>query len=75
MSLFDAHAPNTSPPGAGERLHASGAGDTVIATLGLALAAGRSRPHAMHLANAAAGIVVAEAGHRRGGRGTTCFAA
>ncbi len=40
----------------------SGAGDTVIATLGTALAAGRTLPRAVRLANRAAGIVVARAG-------------
>lgn len=40
----------------------SGAGDTVIATLGLSLAAGLSLPVAMTLANAAAGVVVAKLG-------------
>jgi rfaE bifunctional protein kinase chain/domain len=40
----------------------SGAGDTVIGTLGLMLAAGLDMPLAMRLANAAAGIVVAKLG-------------
>jgi D-beta-D-heptose 7-phosphate kinase/D-beta-D-heptose 1-phosphate adenosyltransferase len=40
----------------------SGAGDTVAATLSLALAAGLSCPDAMRLANAAAGIVVGKIG-------------
>ena len=62
MSLFDAHGAEHQPTLAREVFDVSGAGDTVIATLGLALAAGLSRPHAMHLANAAAGIVVAKLG-------------
>ena len=37
----------------------TGAGDTVVATLGAALAAGLSLPQAMNLSNAAAGLVVA----------------
>lgn len=40
----------------------SGAGDTVIATLALACAAGLSRPTAVMLANLAAGIVVGKPG-------------
>ncbi len=40
----------------------TGAGDTVIATLSLALAAGASFPDAARLANAAAGLVVAKLG-------------
>jgi D-beta-D-heptose 7-phosphate kinase/D-beta-D-heptose 1-phosphate adenosyltransferase len=40
----------------------SGAGDTVIATLALAVAGGRSLVQAMHIANAAAGVVVSKLG-------------
>lgn len=40
----------------------TGAGDTVIGVLGLALAAGQSLPTAMLIANLAAGIVVAKPG-------------
>ena len=40
----------------------SGAGDTVVATLGIALAAGGSFGEAMTLANTAAGLVVAKVG-------------
>lgn len=40
----------------------SGAGDTVIATMGLCLAAGYTLPESMHAANAAAGVVVAKLG-------------
>ena len=40
----------------------TGAGDTVIGVLGLALAAGQPLPTAMWLANLAAGVVVAKAG-------------
>ena len=56
----------------GDRLHVpavarevydvSGAGDTVIAMLGVMLAAGGSFPDAVHLANKAAGIVVGKLG-------------
>lgn len=40
----------------------TGAGDTVIGTLGTAMAAGISTPDAVRLANRAAGVVVARAG-------------
>ena len=40
----------------------TGAGDTVVATLGAALAAGLSLAQAMNLSNAAAGLVVAKLG-------------
>lgn len=50
------------PTRAREVYDVTGAGDTVIATLTLALAAGMPVPEACALANAAAGIVVAEIG-------------
>ena len=50
------------PAEAREVFDVSGAGDTVIATLALAHAAGRSLGEAMRLANAAAGIVVGKLG-------------
>ncbi len=40
----------------------SGAGDTVIAALALAYASGRTLAQAMHIANAAAGVVVSKLG-------------
>jgi D-beta-D-heptose 7-phosphate kinase/D-beta-D-heptose 1-phosphate adenosyltransferase len=40
----------------------TGAGDTVVATLGAAIAAGVSLPQAMNLSNVAAGLVVAKLG-------------
>ena len=40
----------------------TGAGDTVIATLALAIAAGATMPEAARLANEAAGIVVGRFG-------------
>ena len=40
----------------------SGAGDTVIATLGALLAAGATLPDAMAIANEAAGVVVGKLG-------------
>jgi D-beta-D-heptose 7-phosphate kinase/D-beta-D-heptose 1-phosphate adenosyltransferase len=63
MSLFEENAPSTHIPTlAREVFDVTGAGDTVVATLTLALAAGATRPEAAYLANAAAGIVVAELG-------------
>lgn len=63
MSLVEAmgtieHLPTTAL----EIFDVSGAGDTVIATLAAALAAGGSMSEAMHLANTAAGLVVAKVG-------------
>ncbi|MBA3813042.1 MAG: D-glycero-beta-D-manno-heptose-7-phosphate kinase [Alphaproteobacteria bacterium] len=63
MSLVEAsgtveHLPTTAL----EIFDVSGAGDTVIATLGAAFAAGGSLSEAMHLANVAAGLVVAKVG-------------
>jgi D-beta-D-heptose 7-phosphate kinase/D-beta-D-heptose 1-phosphate adenosyltransferase len=51
-----------SPATAQEVFDVSGAGDTVIATLALALAAGRPVAEAMRIANLAAGVVVAKLG-------------
>jgi D-beta-D-heptose 7-phosphate kinase/D-beta-D-heptose 1-phosphate adenosyltransferase len=50
------------PARAREVFDVSGAGDTVIATLALACASGRSLAQAMHIANAAAGVVVSKLG-------------
>lgn len=50
------------PAEAREVFDVSGAGDTVIASLALALAAGHPLPEAMRIANAAAGIVVGKLG-------------
>ncbi|MDI2091171.1 D-glycero-beta-D-manno-heptose-7-phosphate kinase [Commensalibacter oyaizuii] len=52
----------TIPSRAREVFDVSGAGDTVIATLTLSYAAGYTLSEAMHIANAAAGVVVAKAG-------------
>ncbi len=52
------HVPATSK----ELSDVTGAGDTVIATLGLAMAAGYTPLASMHLANLAAGIVVEKLG-------------
>ena len=50
------------PARAREVFDVSGAGDTVIATMALCHAAGRTLPQAMHVANAAASVVVSKLG-------------
>jgi D-beta-D-heptose 7-phosphate kinase/D-beta-D-heptose 1-phosphate adenosyltransferase len=50
------------PTRAREVFDVSGAGDTVIATLTAALAAGADPENAAHIANVAAGVVVAKIG-------------
>jgi len=63
MSLLQAQGGFTHiPTRAQEVFDVTGAGDTVIATLTLALAAGMPLPEACALSNAAAGIVVGELG-------------
>lgn len=62
MSLYYEEGNKHQPTHAQEVFDVSGAGDTVIATLGLCLAAGCSLLEAMHFANAAAGVVVAKLG-------------
>ncbi len=63
MTLVRADGAVASVPAvAREVFDVSGAGDTVIATLALAHAAGRPLEDAMRLANAAAGIVVGKLG-------------
>lgn len=52
----------TLPTEAKEVFDVTGAGDTVIGTLGAALAAGSSLPEACNIANKAAGIVVGKVG-------------
>ncbi|WP_136247183.1 bifunctional D-glycero-beta-D-manno-heptose-7-phosphate kinase/D-glycero-beta-D-manno-heptose 1-phosphate adenylyltransferase HldE [Halomonas borealis] len=56
------HEPLHLPTRAREVFDVTGAGDTVIGVLGLALAAGHGFPEAMTLANLAAGLVVAKPG-------------
>jgi D-beta-D-heptose 7-phosphate kinase / D-beta-D-heptose 1-phosphate adenosyltransferase len=61
MSLFRAHAdPVHERTEAREVFDVSGAGDTVAAVVGLAMASGLDMVDAMRLANAAAGVVVAK---------------
>ncbi len=63
MTLIEANEPAvTVPARAREVFDVSGAGDTVIATLALAHADGRPLAQAMHIANAAAGVVVSKLG-------------
>lgn len=63
MSLFERdRRPLHVPTAAREVFDVTGAGDTVIATLGLALAAGARLPDAARLANYAAGVVVGKLG-------------
>lgn len=63
MTLIEpGRAPLHLPTAAREVFDVTGAGDTVIATLGAALAAGSSLSGACRLANAAAGITVGKLG-------------
>lgn len=63
MSLFRrGRRPVHLPTAAREVFDVTGAGDTVIATLGLAVAAGADLPLAATLANHAAGVVVGKLG-------------
>lgn len=62
MTLFDAGGMHHQPTHAREVYDVSGAGDTVIATIGVMLACGASLPQAMRVANRAAGIVVGKLG-------------
>ncbi|MDR5868642.1 bifunctional D-glycero-beta-D-manno-heptose-7-phosphate kinase/D-glycero-beta-D-manno-heptose 1-phosphate adenylyltransferase HldE [Halomonas koreensis] len=63
MTLIrEGHEPLHLPTRAREVFDVTGAGDTVIGVLGLALAAGHGFPEAMTLANLAAGLVVAKPG-------------
>jgi len=62
MTLVEAGGVSSVPARAREVFDVSGAGDTVIATLALAYADGRKLAQAMHIANAAAGVVVSKLG-------------
>lgn len=62
MTLFRENEVIHEPTQAREVYDVSGAGDTVIATLSVMLAAGLSMPQAVHIANRAAGIVVGKLG-------------
>jgi D-beta-D-heptose 7-phosphate kinase/D-beta-D-heptose 1-phosphate adenosyltransferase len=62
MTLVTAEGATSVAAKAREVFDVSGAGDTVIAALTLAYASGRSLTQAMHVANAAAGVVVSKLG-------------
>ncbi|HEX6138462.1 MAG TPA: D-glycero-beta-D-manno-heptose-7-phosphate kinase [Casimicrobiaceae bacterium] len=62
MSLYSDAGTFTVPAQAREVFDVSGAGDTVIATLGALLAAGAPLEAAMRIANEAAGVVVGKLG-------------
>ena len=62
MTLFMENAIHHHPAQAREVFDVTGAGDTVIATLATALAAGWAMDRAVELANRAAGIVVGKLG-------------
>ena len=62
MTLYTFAGALTIPAQAREVFDVSGAGDTVIATVGTLLAAGASLPDAVRIANQAAGIVVGKLG-------------
>jgi rfaE bifunctional protein kinase chain/domain len=62
MSIFDGKETHQVPTYARQVFDVTGAGDTVIATLAMALAAGFSMDEACVLANFAAGVVVGKVG-------------
>lgn len=63
MSLFEKGGRYTHlPTVAREVFDVTGAGDTVVSVVALALAAGADYPEACHLANHAAGVVIREVG-------------
>ena len=62
MSLFSSAGAVHEPTQAQEVYDVSGAGDTVIATLGLMMAAGSNMQDAVRIANRAAGVVVGKLG-------------
>jgi rfaE bifunctional protein kinase chain/domain len=62
MSLYSGAGALTIPAQSREVFDVTGAGDTVIATLGVLLAAGAPLPDAVRVANEAAGVVVGKFG-------------
>ncbi len=62
MTLFDRQGAMHVPAQAREVYDVSGAGDTVIASVAVMLAAGATLPEAVRIANRAAGIVVGKLG-------------
>ena len=76
MSLFERGRPPLHVEAAArEVFDVTGAGDTVIATLALALAAGASLAEAAVLANCAAGVVVGKVGTAQASPGEVLAAA
>lgn len=66
MSLFTEDAPPVHIPTVARNVYdVTGAGDTVVSALALALASGASAEQAARLANRAAGIVVGKLGTAR----------
>ena len=62
MSLFSSAGAMHEPTQAQEVYDVSGAGDTVIATIGLMMATGLNMQDAVRIANRAAGVVVGKLG-------------
>ena len=62
MTLFEADRMRHEPARVHEVSDVSGAGDTVIATLGVMLAVGAAMEEAMRIANSAAGVKVTKFG-------------
>jgi rfaE bifunctional protein kinase chain/domain len=62
MTLFEGNQVRHEPAKVHEVSDVSGAGDTVIATLGVMLAVGKSLDEAMRIANSAAGVKVTKFG-------------
>ena len=62
MSLFEDGAVHNIPASTREVFDVSGAGDTVIATLAMAQAAGGTMKESARLANYAAGVVIEKLG-------------
>ena len=62
MTLYRADGPQTVPARKRAVADVTGAGDTVIATLAVMLAAGAPLPEAVRVANHAGGIVVGKLG-------------
>ncbi|MCW4150945.1 bifunctional D-glycero-beta-D-manno-heptose-7-phosphate kinase/D-glycero-beta-D-manno-heptose 1-phosphate adenylyltransferase HldE [Halomonas sp. 18H] len=60
--IYEGHEPLHLPTRAQEVFDVTGAGDTVIGLMGLAMAANHELPEAMMLANLGAGLVVAKPG-------------
>ena len=63
MTLFQHHDESGYIPALARKVYdVTGAGDTVVSTISLALAAGATLPNAVWLANLAAGLAVEQVG-------------